>query len=96
VRELRKIVTEVRDSLTPAPSETPETTPEVAQTDAVDTPATPEVAQVEPVKIISHEGPITVICKNGAPSRVYSREKDGAVYKSLAKNYAEHNDGTML
>ena len=93
VTALRKLVKEARTAVpteeTPEPPKEPEETPE-----APEQPKQP--ATVPDVAVSDFSGPVTVICKNGKPSRVYSRQEHGAQYLTLAKNYAEANDGTLL
>jgi hypothetical protein len=103
VTALRKLVKEARTTLPedPAPGAAPEApeapqAPEVPETtpEAPEPPAQPET--VPEVSVRDFSGPVTVICKNGKPTRVYSKQQHGAQYLTLAKNYAEANDGTLL
>ncbi len=53
------------------------------------------VANVEETVNRPVDGPITVTLANGT-SRTYSRETHGDVYKTLAANYHEANEGSEV
>jgi len=106
---LRKLVTMARkqvvaetspetpaETTTTTPTETVPESPEVVPPAEPVPPATPASTEKSVVeKTATREGNIQVVCSNGAATRLYSRREHGAVYKTLAANYAEHNKGKM-
>lgn len=73
-----------------APEATADESTEAETPEEEDAPAKKPAKKAE----AKGDGPIRVTLPDGS-SRVYSRATHGAVYKTLAENYAEAHDGEL-